>query len=118
MNDTAGRPAKEYQANIEQLLARVGERLPNTEYIVVGTMIGNPAWIRLRQDLFPEDRAALAGLQRPGVALADRTTPWTRFLELKQDWDQTGNEVDHPNDFGHRMYAQVISTLLVPPDLP
>lgn len=118
MNDAAGRPAKEYRANIEQLLARVGERLPGAEYILVATMVGNPAWVALRQDLFPAYRDALAGLRRQGVALADVTTPWTRFLELKQDWDQTGNGVNHPNDFGHRVYAQVISTLLVPPDSP
>jgi lysophospholipase L1-like esterase len=118
MNDAAGRPAPEYRANVERLLARVGERLPDAEFLLVATMVGNPAWVRLRQDLFPAYRDALATLRRPGVALADVTTPWSRFLELKQDWDQTGNGVNHPNDFGHRVYAQVIATQLVPPDAP
>ena len=26
----------------------------------------------------------------------------------------TGNGVNHPNDFGHRVYAQVLSALLIP----
>jgi hypothetical protein len=42
------------------------------------------------------------------------TSIWTEFLERKHDWDLTGNGVNHPNDFGHRVYAQVLSTLLVP----
>ena len=81
-------------------------------------MVGNPAWVALRQEYFPAYRDALAALRRPGVALADLTTPWIRFHELKHDWDHTGNGVNHPNDFGHRVYAQVIATVLVPPDSP
>jgi len=44
--------------------------------------------------------------------VADLTSIWNGFLELKHEWDQTGNGVNHPNDFGHRVYAQVITTLL------
>ncbi len=40
---------------------------------------------------------------------------WTEFLKRKQDWDLTGNGVNHPIDFGHRVFAQVLSTLLFPP---
>jgi acyl-CoA thioesterase-1 len=77
-------------------------------------MIGNPGWVALKQELFPEYRDALASLCGPGIALADVTAIWKEFLILKQDWDQTGNGVNHPNDFGHRVYAQVISALLIP----
>ena len=114
MNDAAGRSAREYQANIEGVVSRVRERLPDVEFVLVASMLGNRGWTRLRHELFPEYRDALAKLRGPGVALADLTSVWTRFLELKQDWDQTGNGVNHPNDFGHRVYAQVITALLVP----
>ncbi|WP_165244671.1 SGNH/GDSL hydrolase family protein [Paludisphaera soli] len=114
MNDAAGRSAKDYQANVETFVAKVRERLPEAEFVLVATMLGNPAWTRLRHEAFPEYRDALAKLLGPGIALADLTSVWERFLALKQDWDQTGNGVNHPNDFGHRVYAQVIATLLVP----
>ncbi|AMV38792.1 SGNH/GDSL hydrolase family protein [Planctomyces sp. SH-PL62] len=114
MNDSAGRSAADYRANTEAVVARVRERLPDAEFILVATMLGNPAWTRLRHEAFAEYRDALATLQGPGVALADLTSIWARFLELKQDWDQTGNGVNHPNDFGHRVYAQVITSLLTP----
>lgn len=114
MNDSAGRPAKEYQANIEAVLTRIRERLPEVEFILVASMLGNRDWTRLQAELFPQYRDALASLCGQGTALADLTSVWGTFLELKHDWDQTGNGVNHPNDFGHRVYAQVLSALLVP----
>ncbi|MBM4074589.1 MAG: VCBS repeat-containing protein [Planctomycetes bacterium] len=75
-------------------------------------MLGNRDWIRLRAESFPEYRDALKKLTGPGIALADVTSVWEEFLKLKKDWDQTGNGVNHPNDFGHRVYAHVIQTLL------
>ena len=114
MNDAAGRSAKEYRANTKAVITKIRESLPNAEFILVATMLGNRDWPRLKQELFPQYRDALKELCEPGIALADMTSIWTEFLKRKQDWDLTGNGVNHPNDFGHRVYAQVLSTLLVP----
>lgn len=114
MNDSAGRSAEEYRRNTAAVIAKIREHLPDTEFILVASMIGNPDWTRLQQPLFPQYRDALAELCEPGIALADVTSIWAGFHELKQDWDQTGNGVNHPNDFGHRVYAQVLATLLIP----
>ncbi|MDB5386974.1 MAG: GDSL-like Lipase/Acylhydrolase [Planctomycetaceae bacterium] len=114
MNDSSGRPAKDYQANTEKIIAKIREKLPEVEFILVATMLGNPDWATLKQELFPQYRDALASLRGPGIALADMTSVWAGFLSLKHDWDQTGNGVNHPNDFGHRVYAQVLASLLIP----
>ena len=118
MNDSSGRAAKDYQANIESFMAKIRERLPDVEFILVASMLGNRDWITLQHEFFPQYRDALASLRQPGVALADLTSVWTGFLELKLDWDHSGNGVNHPNDFGHRVYAQVLATLLVPAGEP
>lgn len=115
MNDAAGRPAPEYQANIRAMIDAVSKARPETEFILVATMLGNKDWTTLRHERFPQYREALAELCRPGVALADMTSLWAELLKHKQDWDLTGNGVNHPNDFGHRLYAQVLSALLIPP---
>ena len=47
--------------------------------------------------------------------MADLTTLWGELLERKRDCDLTGNGVNHPNDFGHRVYAQAILGLLIGP---
>jgi acyl-CoA thioesterase I len=113
MNDAARRPADEYRANIQKMVDAVGEVLPETEFILVATMLGNRDWTTLRHELFPQYRDALATLRRPGIVLADMTSIWTELLAHKKDWDLTGNGVNHPNDFGHRIYAQVLSALLI-----
>lgn len=113
MNDSSGRPAKDFLANIQKMIAAVKEAQPEAEIILVATMLGNKDWIALKQDLFPQYRDALASLGGPGIALADMTSIWAELLRHKQDWDLTGNGVNHPNDFGHRIYAQVLSALLV-----
>ncbi|MCA9124414.1 MAG: SGNH/GDSL hydrolase family protein [Planctomycetaceae bacterium] len=114
MNDSAGRSAEEYKANTKVMVDRIRESLPDTEFILVASMLGNRDWIRLKHEVFPQYRDALADLCEPGIALADLTSMWSEFLKRKRDWDLTGNGVNHPNDFGHRVYAQVLSTLLVP----
>jgi lysophospholipase L1-like esterase len=113
MNDAARRSAKDYQANVDTIIARTGDRLPDVEFILVASMLGNRDWTALQHERFPEYRAALAERCGAGVALADLTTVWTGLLDAKRDWDLTGNGVNHPNDFGHRIYAQVISSLLL-----
>jgi lysophospholipase L1-like esterase len=113
MNDCVGRTVEEYRADVRDTITEVRAKLPEAEFILVASMLGNRDWVLLHPEKLPHYRDALARLCGPGVALADLTSVWTAFLELKHDWDQTGNGVNHPNDFGHRVYAQVISTLLI-----
>lgn len=83
------------------------------EFILVAPMLPNPEW-HIPSDQFPAYRDALAALCGPGVVLADMTAVWTELLKRKTFWDVTGNGVNHPNDFGHRLYAQILLGLLVP----
>jgi acyl-CoA thioesterase I len=113
MNDAAGRPAIEYGSNILRMVEAVKTTSPETEFILVATMLGNRDWAILNPELFPAYRDELARLQRPGIALADMTSMWDALLKRKHDWDLTGNGVNHPNDFGHRVYAQILSALVM-----
>ena len=115
MNDSSGRSPADYQDAIKQTIDKIREKKPDCEFILVASMLGNHNWVTLKNELFGQYRNKLNELTSPSVALADVTSVWEKFLRLKQDWDQTGNGVNHPNDFGHRVYAQVISALLLPP---
>jgi lysophospholipase L1-like esterase len=115
MNDAGSVPGAKYQANIRGMIDAVRKAQPQAEFILVATMRGNPDWAV--QDLFPVYRDALAELCKPGIALADMTSIWTELLKHKKYVDITGNGVNHPNDFSHRIYAQVLSCLLIPGDL-
>jgi acyl-CoA thioesterase I len=113
MNDSSGRSAEEYGKNTAAMISKTRETLPNAEFILVASMLGNRDWILLKHDVFPQYRDELAKLCKPGIALADMTSVWHEFLKRKKDHDLTGNGVNHPNDFGHRVYAQVLAALLV-----
>jgi lysophospholipase L1-like esterase len=117
MNDVGGRDPKAFRANIEAMLRRIREANPATEMILVAPMTGNPDWMATPPEMFPLYRDALASLEGPGVVLADLTSIWLRLIERKRHLDLTGNGVNHPNDYGHRVYAQAILALLVDPDL-
>lgn len=113
MNDSAGRSAPEYATNISEMIRLTRESVPHAEFILVAPMLGNRDWTALNHDVFPKYRDELSRLTGPGIALADMTSVWQEFLKRKNDRDLTGNGVNHPNDFGHRVYAQVLSAILV-----
>ena len=111
-----------FKANIQGIMNAVLADSPNTEFILVTSMISNKEWdfvfpgvnIPFPVEQFPLMRDALAQLVGPGVAMADVTGVYQTILQRKQFADITGNGVNHPNDFSHMVYAQTILGLLVP----
>lgn len=104
--------ADKYQANIHGMIERIHADAPNAEVILVASMLPN-AERGIPLALFPKYRDALVELCGPGVALADVTSIWGELLKHKSFYDLTGNGINHPNDFGHRVYAETILGLLI-----
>ena len=112
MNDASGRcPAVEYAACIRQMAAAMRAARPGCDVIVVTTMTANPAWSCAAPALYPAYRDELLALRAPGLAVADVTSVWSWIVARKKALDLTGNGVNHPNDFGHRLYADVVLAL-------
>lgn len=112
MNDVGNRSPKPYQENVKAIMDAVKADNPKAEFILVASMLGNAEWAHTPNEQFPLYRDALTQLCGDGVILADMTALWTDLLKEKKFHDLTGNGVNHPNDFGHRLYAQVILSLL------
>ena len=113
MNDVGYRNPDAYQQGIQQMISRIKSSRPDAEIILVATMVGNDQWTHTPREMFPKYRDALAALCGDGIALADLTSLWTVMLKRKRDCDLTGNGVNHPSDFGHRVYASAILSLLI-----
>jgi hypothetical protein len=96
------------------MIRRIRETLPQSEILLVCTMLGNREWIHTPREMFAEYRDVLMSCASSGTAVADLTEVWGRLLKSKEDLDLTGNGLNHPNDFGHRLYAQAILKLLAP----
>ncbi|MCW8131306.1 MAG: SGNH/GDSL hydrolase family protein [Planctomycetota bacterium] len=115
MNDSGGRSAEDFAKNLTTIMAKVREAAPEAEFVLVSPMLPNAEWSAPNLARFPEYQKALEGLRGKGVAYADVTAVWTEMLKRKRFHDLTGNGVNHPNDFGHRVYAQVILGLFAQP---
>jgi lysophospholipase L1-like esterase len=116
MNDAGYAAPADFARNVRGIIEAVRATSPLAEFVVVSPMlpIAEPDDHALMR--FPAYRDALLALCDDGVVLADLTTLWTDLLGRKRGYDLTGNGLNHPNDFGHRLYAQVILALLVARD--
>jgi lysophospholipase L1-like esterase len=113
MNDASRRfTDKEYAKNIQTVVSTVRAALPETDFILVSTMVGNPDWEEAVPELYSQYRNVLTRMQEPGISVADLTTVWLEMLRIKKFADITANGINHPNDFGQRTYAHVILQLM------
>lgn len=110
MNDRSKIAPAEFQTNIERIID-VGRRAnPDVEFILVSSTLNNPAWNPPGHlDGYAEVLRSLAG---PGLGFVDMLAIHRYLLVHKRYEDMTGNNVNHPNDFLHRIYAHSIATLL------
>jgi acyl-CoA thioesterase I len=112
MNDAAYAEADEYEGNVSKLVAAVRADVADVEFILVSPMLPTPECKWLVHARFALYRDALAHRTGDGVALADVTRLWTDLLARKDPHDLSGNGWNHPNDFGHRIYAQTILAVM------
>ena len=113
MNDVGRRDPTWFHDRTKEFIECVQMADPMIEIIIVTPMLGHAEWIHTPRDMFFKYRDEQDKLKGLGIALADVTSVWQELLRRKHDLDLTGNGLNHPNDFGHRLYAQVILSLLV-----
>lgn len=118
MNDSTSRTAAEFGSNIATIMRKIRASTPAAEFVLVASMLPNAEWALPNLARFPEYQKVLRELCGPGAVLADLTAIWSELLRRKAFHDLTGNGVNHPNDFGHRLYAQIILGLLTEPSPP
>ena len=109
---TRGISGKSFAENIQTVIETIRKTSPNADFILIATMTANPDWPESKAALCQQYRDALFRLAGPGVAVADEFSIWQGMLKTKKFLDLTANGINHPNDFGHRVYAQVVLQLL------
>lgn len=97
-----------YQANVKAMIDAIRAKNGGTEIVLIAPMPGNLEWMTC--DMFNEYRTALYRLQEEysGVKYVDVWSLYTTLIGAKSFYDVTGNGVNHPNDFGHKLYAQIL----------
>ena len=113
MNDIGLSPEL-YRSQIAGIISAVRAKNPECEILLVSTMLPNEevSGFYGNQVRFEDELLALAEEDgQTGVACV--TTQHRQLLRHKRYYDMTGNNVNHPNDFLARLYAQTILTTLL-----
>lgn len=95
-----------------QLVSAIHEKFPSADVLLVATMLPNPTAKKfyLHQESFAD--AMLANCEKQGVAVVNMTAMHANLLTRKSYADMTGNNVNHPNDYMARIYAQTLLATL------
>lgn len=113
MNDLGYRDPERFIRDTHEMMRRFSQANPATEFILVAPMTRNPEWLFPSLELSLNYRDALRILaKQTGAALLDMTTPWMDMVKRKAWISMSGNGLNHPNDFGHWLYAERLKELI------
>lgn len=113
MNDASeGVSPVAFAETVRSIIDAVRNGSPETDFLVVSGMSPNPEWHLARPGLRETCHAELCGQAGDGVAVGDVRSVWNQVVARKGFWSMTGNGVNHPNDFGHRLYADCLEAAL------
>ena len=115
MNDGCSMDPNTYTNNINKMVSTINENCPDACIVVVGTCLPNPefAWNpggepALKYHIDYIEYLKSAEFTWKNAAHADVTTANIEIYERKVYQDLAGSNSNHPNDYMHRIYAQVI----------
>jgi len=112
MNDgAAGLSPIKFKLNVQGIMDDIKAKNPDVEFVLVATTLANPeSYFAGRQADYLKELQSLAGV---GVVIVDMTGIHQELLSKKRFIDMTGNNINHPNDFLNRWYAQYVSGFFI-----
>jgi lysophospholipase L1-like esterase len=112
MND-GGKSVEKFVSNEQKIIDGILAKNPDCEIAVIATMLPHSETTYWKNQ--NEQEAELADMVKPyaNVDIVPMTSVHASILTQKRYFDMTGNNVNHPNDFLIRVYAQtILETLL------
>lgn len=113
MNDhnRGGVAVGQFKTNLHEMIRRIRTGV-NAEIILLSAFPPNPRW-HFGQGRMAEYAAATEEVAtEAGVAFADVFNNWQSLSARKKCEDLLGNNINHPNDFGHWIYYQALVHLM------
>ena len=112
MNDhnKRGVPIPQFEQNLKEIIKRIRQETP-AEVILFSAFPPNPRW-KFGSHHMEEYAAATERVAREvKCAYADVFNNWQAVAARKKPEDLLGNNINHPNDFGHWIYYRVFCEL-------
>lgn len=112
MNDhnVHGVPLDEFQANLNKIVSRIRNRT-GADVMLLSTFPPNPDWAfgTHQMEKYAAVTRRVAGIQK--CAYVDIYSVWDKVLQRKDEPSLLGNNINHPNDFGHWLYLQALEAV-------
>jgi lysophospholipase L1-like esterase len=112
MNDhnVGGVPLDEFKQNLVTIVNSIREKT-GAELILFSTFPPNPDWKFGSGRMGDYAAATRDAATAATCAFADVYGPWTRMLQRKDCQSLLGNNINHPNDFGHWIYFEALKSV-------
>lgn len=104
-------PPDKFKNDIKGIIIPILAKNAKAEFILIAPMLANPKAIQ--NQIQAQYKEELDKLAKTGIVVADLTGVTKELLKHKNYQDLTGNNINHPNDYLARWYAQFISGLLI-----
>ena len=117
MNDFHVMGGEEFLRYNQELIGHARAVNPAVEVLMLIPMAGNPCWEYTKPGKDAEFATVIRQYWRSAgssLAIADVREVWMEMMRRKGFYALTGNGVNHPNDFGHRVYASVVLSVIIP----
>lgn len=99
-----------FEANLSQIVSAIRDRT-GAEVILLSTFPPNPDWAfgSHQMEKYAEATKRVAASRK--CAYADVYSVWAKALRRKDPSSLLGNNINHPNDFGHWLYLQALEAI-------
>ena len=115
MNDhnlpgVGGVPVADFKVNLEQIVNQIRDKT-GADVILLSTFPPNPDWHYSSHQMEKYAEATREAAEDCKVPYADVFGVWQKVLKRKDPPSLLGNNINHPNDFGHWLYLQALESL-------
>lgn len=115
MNDMGGTSKNAFKLNIEQIMMKIKTASPDCDFILINSFPCNPLYEQGDNvfEKYLEALDAIAADNNDGsVKVIDMQCVGKNFMETKRYCEISSSNVNHPNDFMHRVYAMNVMTAI------
>ena len=112
MNDhnKGGNPPEQFRKNLIKLVGMIKER-KNAEVILYSAFPPNDDWHYGSHSMELYAAATKQAALEANCAYVDVYSTWMKVFKRKDQSSLLGNNINHPNDFGHWLYAQAFEAM-------
>jgi acyl-CoA thioesterase-1 len=103
-------PLPEFERNLREMIARI-RAATSAEVVLFSAFPPNPKWKFGSGHMADYAAATERAARETACAYADVFDNWQTLAARKKPEDLLGNNINHPNDFGHWIYCRVFEEL-------